>query len=415
MATQIYNTTLDKVDWTKPPPMSGFVTDFGNHFPGGDATAIMSSITQEMLPVFETLARQFAVCDSWHCSVPSQTWTNRMFLHAATSHGIVNNGALTVQPKIIEFLKQNPLVTLMEHMDAQKVPGWSWNVYTEIKLLDISSKLFADLFGRRRRKSHPQYKLMHQFHEDAKSGHLPAYSFIEPRYISVNRNKLHNDMHPSEIKKELGPYVVRPPVWNAQELIADIFEALFVNSPAAKKDRTLLIVTFDEHGGTYDHVPPPEVVATKTSTLGRNLPGQPGSSSSFTFERCGVRVPFVMVSPNIKPGTVLRPAAGAVFDHSSIAASILQKFKVKVPLSERQQNAQTFWHVGSAPGSPEQQRDYAAIATQMRQSIKKLEDTFERNKLREGPLPFMGDLAKSLFTDIAGVFVNVCCKKKKII
>jgi phospholipase C len=147
----------------------------------------------------------------------------------------------------------------------------------------------------------PNFVGIQDFYRDASKGTLPSYSFLEPQFSPPGQN----DQHP--------PIDIRP----GEKLIADVYNAV-VNSPQWKE--TLLVITYDEHGGTYDHYPPP---GHATPPDGVGAPGQFG----FRFNRFGVRVPAVLVSPYIEAGTVCRPAGRTPFDrtpfdHTSIIATV---------------------------------------------------------------------------------------------
>jgi phospholipase C len=154
-----------------------------------------------------------------------------------------------------------------------------------------------------------RFRLFDEFLTDAKTGNLPAYSFIEPRYFADV--SLPNDQHPPHVAT-LG-----------EQLIADVYNAVR-SGPAWT--RTLLIITYDEHGGCYDHVPPPPAQPPE--------PKRP--EAAFDFSRYGVRVPAVIVSPYVRQGTVLRPHDDTPFDHTSIIATLRKRFPaLGPPLTER--------------------------------------------------------------------------------
>ena len=150
--------------------------------------------------------------------------------------------------------------------------------------------------------------LFSDFLDDAKNGNLPAYSFIEPRYLpDVD---LPNDQHP--------PHGVTA----GEQLIATVYNAL---RKGPQWTSTLLIITYDEHGGCYDHVPPPAATSPDMA-----------KSSPFNFDRYGVRVPAVIVSPYIKAGTILRaPKGSPPFDHTSVMATLRNRFGLGAPLTHR--------------------------------------------------------------------------------
>jgi phospholipase C len=145
------------------------------------------------------------------------------------------------------------------------------------------------------------FRLFDQFVNDAANGRLPPYSFIEPRYFAdVPNTLLPNDEHP--------PHNVA----YGEELIAQVYNTLRAG-PGWRQ--TLFIITCDEHGGCYDHVPPPPAISPDNK-----MP------DGFDFGYYGVRVPAVIVSPYIKPGSIIRPTGDWPFDHTSISATLHQLF-----------------------------------------------------------------------------------------
>lgn len=301
-----------------PEPVNmGFVNNYKNAlqygaYSFGDAPAdprtIMSCYTPEQTPVLSTLARQFAVCDHWHCSVPSQTLPNRDFVHAATSTGFVNNHPESLCDARTIF---NQLQDAIDDGHGEL----SWRVYAgahKNKLFSLTRLIMTQLHDRR---FDGNFKKIDQFYLDAKNGKLPSYSFLEPQLSGPGQN----DQHPNAD--------IRP----GEQLIADVYNAV-VNSP--QWNETLLVITYDEHGGCYDHVPPPNH-ATPPSGGKYGDPGQDG----FRFNRYGVRVPTVVVSPWIEAGTIARPAGWTPYDHCSIIATVRRTFGLKDPLTKRDEYA----------------------------------------------------------------------------
>jgi phospholipase C len=157
---------------------------------------------------------------------------------------------------------------------------------------------------------------MQQFLEDAAQGNLPSYSFIEPRYFPSPKYGPENDNHPAyQPDIEGGP----SNVLQGEQLIHQVYEAL---RQGKNWENTLFILTFDEHGGCYDHVPPPTAVSPDNVVIPTSA-GPDGSG--FTFNRLGVRVPTILVSPFIEEGTVIQ----SVFDHTSIIKTVLNCFGLK--------------------------------------------------------------------------------------
>jgi phospholipase C len=272
------------------PDMSGFVENYmqqpakeGPH----DAQAVMHYFTPDQVPVISTLAKAFGVCDQWYASAPCQTWPNRFFVHTGTALGHVDNHTFPVPfpaRSIFRLLKDN---------------GNSWRVYfhdmpQSLLLRDIwLSALF-------------HFRLFKQFLADAHTGALPDYSFIEPRYFTdLFASFVPNDEHPPHN------------VVYGEQLIAAVYNAIR-SSPCWKS--TLLIITYDEHGGCYDHIDPPTAI-----------PPDPNNQYGFKFDAYGVRVPAVIVSPYIPAGSKIRPTPNAdgmtyPFDHTSIIATVRKLF-----------------------------------------------------------------------------------------
>jgi len=278
------------------PGMGGFVTNYltqAAKAPGNyDAKAVMHYYTPEQVPVISQLARQFAVCDRWFASAPCQTWPNRFFVHACTANGYENN-----DPPHFPYQME----TVFNQLERA---GKSWKIYYhDIALSHALSKLW--LLAER-------FRYYEEFREDARSGSLPCYSFIEPRYFTI----LHppNDQHP--------PHVVTL----GEQLLADVYNCLR-SGPAWPQ--TLLVILYDEHGGCYDHVPPPAAP-----------PPQSTPTAPFAFDRYGVRVPAVIVSSYIEQGTILRASGNVPYDHTSIAATLRKRFPAMgPPLSAREAGA----------------------------------------------------------------------------
>ncbi len=274
------------------PTMSGFARNYVDQKAGDseyDPKKVMHYFTPEQVPVISRLARQFAVCDRWFASAPCQTWPNRFFVHTATANGYVNNSP-THFPYTMD--------TIYNRFELAGRDDW------KIYFHDIAqSKTLAKLW-----LLPDHFHFYEQFRHDAAQGTLPGYSFIEPRYFSDW--SMPNDQHP--------PHVVTL----GEQLIADVYNNLRCSSVWTK---TLLVITYDEHGGCYDHVPPPSAA-----------PPSNGPSAGFNFDRYGVRVPAVIVCPYIPQATVLRPPGPIPYDHTSILATLRRRFpELGPPLSGR--------------------------------------------------------------------------------
>lgn len=274
----------------------GFVKNYaglpGNTVAGGKR--IMKCFDPQRLPVLSTLAREFALCDRWFSSVPGQTWPNRFFVHAASSGSFLDNK-----------FRNYPMRTIFDNLTAADE---DWAVYFH----DVPQCLtLASLRKPEYKKNFKPYSVL--FSLACKSGTLPSYSFIEPRYFDFLKFKA-NDQHPPH-DVSLG-----------EHLIADVYETIR-NSPVWP--HILLVVTYDEHGGLYDHMLPPACA---------DVDGVNSIEPPFDFKRLGVRVPAVIVSPFIAKGTVDH----TVYDHTSVPATVKEVFDLPAFLTARDAAANTF-------------------------------------------------------------------------
>ena len=316
------------------PPMTGFVKDYINTLnamkdkkyndPDYDLySVIMQCFEPVKIPVLTSLATHFAVFDHWFCSVPSQTWCNRAFWHAGTSAGKVVNplnsgGTLSDIEAMISWAKEVwPNKTLFQRMEESNI---SHAVYTEdpVSLTSLVNGPFKndDVIRTGDKLS--------VFKDDIAKKKLPQYSFIEPKFFGQ-----HNDQHPSSV----GAFIDGPTrdgtVLLGEKLIADVYNSIFTND--TYRDNTLLIITYDEHGGCFDHIPP-DCIKSKEA------PGQ----KDFTFNRLGVRVPMVMVSAYIKEKTIINNT----FEHTSFIRTMCKKWNMD-GLTSRDKNAPCFSSVFS--------------------------------------------------------------------
>jgi phospholipase C len=288
---------------TKPPdlpavgPNMSFVANYSyrNNSSFPEAHKIMRCFAPGKLPALTTLASEFAVCDAWYSSMPGQTWPNRMFVHAATSDGNIDN-------KLYDY----DIDTIYHRLgDASR----SWKIYFhDIPQALALKRLRVDALKER-------FRLFHEFLEDAQEGSLPDYSFIEPRYYDFAFKKA-NDQHPNH-DVSLGDV-----------LIADVYEAVR-NSPLW--EQTLLVIVWDEHGGIYDHAFPsqPRVPCPD---------GKVSVDPPFNFDLLGVRVPAILISPYIPKGAVDHTQ----YEHASVPATLKKLFGLSAFLTQRDAAANTF-------------------------------------------------------------------------
>jgi phospholipase C len=301
------------------PTMDGFVTDYISSFtaemgrePRYDEYAqIMTGYTPAQVPVTSALARGFAAFDHWFCEVPSQTFANRSFFHAATSSGFVDN----LSPAD-SFPVHNTAETIFERLDAA---GLSWRVYCD----PPSHMSLTGVIHAPRLWPHfdTRFLTTDQFLQDCADGTLPTYSFIEPNLLYG-----HNDMHPA-FDALFPDTPIDPPssLLGGEALLAKIYNAIRSSRSDTGSNawNTLLMVTFDEHGGTYDHVPPPPVPAPHQEAP----PGEMG----FRFDRSGLRVPAFAVSPWIPPQQVITRE----YRNTSVIATLRNRWQLGESLTGR--------------------------------------------------------------------------------
>jgi phospholipase C len=307
----IPSTVPDGSGLTAPATMGGYVADYAtaDGVSATQAPVIMNCFRPASVPIISTLANWYTVCDHWYSSVPSQTYTNRSFLHAGTASGYVNNWIGPHWDDI--FINDTPTI-----FNLLQDAGVSWGIYYGSYWFFCQALLcqeqLADYFE-------TNFFPFQQFLSDAAAGTLPSYVFIEPNFIpsSVGDDVYpETDEHPDSLD---GPPGVDGPsnVLFGEQLISQVFTAL---SSSPQWNSTMLIILFDEGGGTYDHFPVDAATATAVPPDDVTIAeGQPGYSG-FTFGRYGGRVPAVICSPYTAKATVCNTA----FDHTSVLATAVQ-------------------------------------------------------------------------------------------
>jgi phospholipase C len=278
-----------------PAPMSGFVK-VQIETAKGDVELgkkIMQCFDPDKIPALTTLAREFVLCDHWHSSVPGPTWLNRFFAHAATSDGV-------------SFDNVEHLYKMKTIFDVLLENGLTWNVYYGDIPQSIILQHRGDKLG--------HFKRYHKFYDDIKNGELAAYSFIEPRFINFHQWKATDQHPPHDVR--LGEY-----------LIAEVYDTLRASQ---YWEKSLLVVLYDEHGGFYDRVPPPDNVLNPDGKVAVNPP--------FDFTRLGVRVPAVLVSPWVEKGQI----DSTLYEHASLPATVRTLFGLPEALTARDRAANTF-------------------------------------------------------------------------
>jgi phospholipase C len=283
---------------------SGFVASYvasgGSAAPG----EVMKCFAPDQLPVLLALAQEFAICDNWHASLPGPTWPNRMFVHAASSGG----------------LDHSP--TTQEMIEWETIGGFPFragNIFEALKRKGVSYRLYGgDDFPMVAALKGISLLDIHHYSEFAGDLGKVAFPyscvFIEPSYDVLNEYRSSTSQHPlTDIALGEG-------------LIKETYEAI---RKSVVWNTSVLIITWDEHGGFYDHLIPPAAVAP-----GDSSPNDKYNQYGFTFEQYGPRVPAVVVSPLIPKNTIDH----RLYDHASVPAMIETVFGLS-PLTARDRQA----------------------------------------------------------------------------
>ncbi len=255
----------------------GFVTEYEDRG-APDLAEVMRYYVRDQLPVHYAMADNYVVCDRWFSSVMAGTWPNRFYLHLATARGRMSNDAIEKTRSVFDALN-----------DA----GVSNKYY------------FSDLptpFTYGAGASFP--KVETEFFDDAANGTLPSFSMIDPVFGALNMMGRNDDHPPADVNA-------------GQAFIATIHNAL---AASPQWNKTMLIITYDEHGGFYDHVSPP----TTTDELPE-------------FRQLGFRVPTVIAGPMVKQGAI----DSTMLDHVSVISTVTKRFGLE-PLNTRVEDTNDF-------------------------------------------------------------------------
>ncbi len=309
--------------------MSGFPQNFARiskaraaklGVPVPDPGLVMGYYDADDLPVYDHLAAEYCVVDRWFSSVPGATWPNRLYAVAGRAAGTRDD----VSPPLYE------LPSFVRHLDECDV-NWGWYSFDPATLRAVDpayrlshhsrfSYVDARKLSTRERAAGEVLQEDLSFLDDIAQNRLPQVSWIDPRFKDLRvLGPDSNDDHPPS------------DVLAGQDLILTIYNALTSNPEIWSK--TLLIITYDEHGGFYDHVAPPAAV-----------------DEDHNFQRLGVRVPALLVSPLVQAGSTSHGLPADIhFDHTSIMKTILATFCVRdgqIPaVSARAANAQHLGHL----------------------------------------------------------------------
>jgi phospholipase C len=280
----------------------GFVASYVSSGKGAEPAQIMKCYTPDQLLVLNQLASEFVVCDNWHASLPGPTWPNRFFAHAASSGGLDHSPSAPEMGKWSTYDGFSfPHGTIYDRLNDANL---KWKVYAGDSFPIVGALKGVSIFG--------DISGYDDFAGDvAKADYPYAYTFIEPSYGHLLTDfKCGTSQHPLD------------DVTRGEQLIKATYEAIR-NSPIW--NNSILVVTWDEHGGFFDHLPPPAALPPGDTT-----PGGDHNDYGFTFEQYGPRVPAVVISPLIPRNLVDH----SLYDHSAIPALVESCFGLS-PLTQR--------------------------------------------------------------------------------
>jgi phospholipase C len=312
VTNQLFGSPEPPVPGTKPD-MKGFLADYASQWKPPFDTDQLRQIEQVMqmhtpadLPILNGLARFYALSDRWFSSVPSETNPNRAFSLAGTSMGRADNG-----PLALDRFHTDTIFNVLSELGRS-----DWRIFWEDVFPPVVGiwPYTRDIFPNLQPSEFDEHFLgMEQFFTLAETGRLPLLSYLEPRWTLMEGSVgfQGDDYHP--------PGDCTP----GEALLARVYRA--VTADRAAWEKTLLIVTFDEHGGTYDHVSPPWKAMPP---WGHEQPGFP-LEYDFGFDRFGVRVPALLISPWVEKETIFRSGTDVPFDHTSVLATLLKWDRVE--------------------------------------------------------------------------------------
>jgi phospholipase C len=263
--------------------MGGFVADYAHHREdeGGKPREVMGHYTAQQVPVYDELAKDFLICQRWFAAHPGPTFPNRFYTLTGRLNRDSDGRFEFNNPHGSDFTPSFTR-TIFDHLTEH---GVTWHYYE-------NGYCFLRMFERYTFDEEFIVKEgVKRFEADAKAGKLPSVSFIDPDFIDLPPGN--DDGPPADIAE-------------GQHLVGRIVNAV-IESP--RWNKTLLLITYDEHGGFFDHVTPPAAIPVSA------------------INEYGVRVPTFVISPWVDQKTV----SNTLFDHTSIAKTIARRFMSKNP------------------------------------------------------------------------------------
>lgn len=296
--------------------MQGFLADFMGRFPEIDPLFGMGYYNEKNLEVYDFLASEYTVCNKWFCSHPGPTFPNRI----CTYTGKI--------PELDNFSGSDPRLGYLKDttiFDTLTANNKTWAFFeqdmTALRMFDkyrLDDTNILPLY--KQNDARDEYSANEVFFSLVENGNLPQVTFLDPNFVDLPPQKTANDDHPpANVEK-------------GQEFIRDVYNAL-ASSPQWEK--TMFIITYDEHGGFYDHVAPP---GTKASAEGENIIPKIHKDGP---EFYGPRVPAFVISPWVEAAP-----SNIIFDHTSIIKTILTKFNNGIIPDEYGERVKQANHLG---------------------------------------------------------------------
>jgi phospholipase C len=287
---------------SKPYPsirMNGFLNRYMRVKPTTDRPRrVMDCFHRDDLPILTFLAEHFSVCDHWFSSMPGPTWPNRLFVHAGSSAWLDDSPTFSqIAARHTYRGYEFEYGHVFEWLDLAKIP---WRIYEGDRFpqaLSLSGMNYDRLLRRK-------FRSLDRLALDLQADHFePRYIFIEPKYGRFWKDfEGGNSQHPLDSVRA------------GEKLIAQVCDAI---GTSRYWTESMLVISHDEHGGFYDHVPPGPATPPNDKKL------QPENHMrSFDFTQLGVRVPTVVISPWIPCGTIDH----TIYDHASILKTLLRVF-----------------------------------------------------------------------------------------
>jgi phospholipase C len=295
----------------------------------GEVARIMGQWTDADLPFYWGLARTFPLADRWFGSCLGPTFPNRRFLIAGTAHGLISDEpakCFDMPPSgtILDLLTHYGITWTNFHSTApfrlilarllgrpgrriarRLAPAFPGRVTAVLHELEAKLQFTADVYAVSVLKHLLHVRGMHAFFARAAAGTLPAVSIVDPSFLDYSEETPQDVQYGERFAATVIDAVMRGPGWG----------------------RTLLVWCYDEHGGYFDHVPPPSAVEPDGVLPDGAPPGD-------RYDRLGFRVPAVIVSPFAKPAAVVHDT----FDHASVLRLIEDKWNLP-SLTRRDANA----------------------------------------------------------------------------